>query len=302
MTDELSGKVAVVTGGGRGVGRAYALRLAAQGAKVVVNDLGDASSSPAGDVVAEIEQAGGQALANGDSVADFGGAERIMQAAVERFGGLDILIANAGVIRPTYLADAKASDWDDVLGVHATGTFYCIHHAIPRMLARGGGSIVTTGDIATEVWFPRISSYRAAKAAIVILTQHAANELRDQNINVNAVMPGATETRMAATFLTSLDDRLDGFAAAAGRRYGAGEDSAQPAPPETVPPVGVYLCSDEARHITGRLFQMSGNSIGVVVPSAEVTFVAPDDKRWTTEDLRARVPELLDGKPSLLQD
>jgi NAD(P)-dependent dehydrogenase (short-subunit alcohol dehydrogenase family) len=303
MSGNLEGKVAVVTGGGRGVGRAYALRLAGQGAAVVVNDLAGNGESPAEAVVAEIEAAGGKAVPDGHSVAEFDGAKALMQTAVDTFGGLDIVIANAGIIRPTNIIDAKESDWNDVVAVHLNGTFNCIHHAAPLMIERGGGTIVTTGDIQTEVWFPGISSYRASKAAIIVLTQHAANELKAHNINVNSVMPGATETRMSNEFAGSLDDRAEGFIKAAQAHYDVGDGSnhVESAPPETVPPVGVFLCGDEARSISGYSFQMSGTAIGVVVPSVDTTYASPEGERWEVDELDRRIPELVRDKRSLLR-
>ena len=301
MSERLDGKVAVVTGAGRGVGRAYAHALAAAGAAVVVNDVAAAEGSPAADVAAEIEAAGGRAIANTDSVADFEATAAMMGSAVEAFGRLDIVVANAGIIRPTYIVDATESDWADVLAVHANGTFNCIRHAAPQMIEQGeGGTIITTGDIATELWFPRISSYRAAKAAIVVLTQHAANELRQHDINVNSVMPGATETRMSGTFFQSLDDRLDSFLSDIQRTAASGSDSSgEIASPDTVPPLGVYLCTEEGRRFTGFSFQMSGPNVGVVSPHAEAEYIAPGEGAWTTEELAERVPGLLEGKRTL---
>jgi NAD(P)-dependent dehydrogenase (short-subunit alcohol dehydrogenase family) len=298
----LSGKVAVVTGSGRGIGRAYAHALAAEGAKVVVNDLRENGEAPADDVVREIRDAGGEAVASYDSVADFDGARSIMTAAVRAFDGLDIVICNAGIIRPAFIADARSSDWTDVMAVHATGTFNCIHHSAPLLTQRGGGTIITTGDIATDVWFPRIVSYRAAKAAILVLTQHAANELRDANINVNSVMPTATDTRMLKTFFGSLANERESFGAATQSHYE--NDSAVSGalvPPETQPPVGVFLCTEAGRRFTGYSFQMSGRNIGVITPHAEVEFVAPAADEWTLDDVADQLPPLLDKKPSLMQ-
>ena len=302
MGTALSGKVAVVTGSGRGIGRAYAHALAAEGARVVVNDLRDMDESPADDVVKEIQAAGGEAVANYDSVADFDGARSIMETAVASFGGLDIVICNAGIIRPAFIADARSTDWSDVLAVHATGTFNCIHHAVPLLTQRGGGTIITTGDIATDVWFPRIVSYRAAKAAILVLTHHAANELRDANINVNSVMPTATDTRMLKTFFGSLADERESFGAATQGHYE--NDSAVSGalvPPETQPPVGVFLCTEAGRAYTGFSFQMSGRNIGVVTPHTDVEFIAPAGDSWTLADLQKRIPLLLENKSSLIQ-
>jgi NAD(P)-dependent dehydrogenase (short-subunit alcohol dehydrogenase family) len=302
MGTALSGKVAVVTGSGRGIGRAYAHALASEGARVVVNDLRGGGESPADDVVREIQDLGGEAVASYESVADFDGARSIMDTAVTSFGGLDILICNAGIIRPAFIVDARSTDWSDVLAVHATGTFNCIHHAAPLLTQRGGGTIVTTGDIATEVWFPRIVSYRAAKAAVLVLTHHAANELRDANINVNSVMPTATDTRMLKTFFGSLANERESFGAATQGHYE--NDSAVSGalvPPETQPPIGVFLCTEAGRRFTGFSFQMSGRNIGVVTPHTDVEFVTPAGESWTLADLAEQIPPLLENKPSLIQ-
>jgi NAD(P)-dependent dehydrogenase (short-subunit alcohol dehydrogenase family) len=302
MGTALEGKVAVVTGSGRGIGRAYAHALAAEGARVVVNDLRDKDESPADDVAREIREAGGEAVANHDSVAGFQGAKSIMDTAVASFGGLDILICNAGIIRPAFIIDATPNDWTDVIAVHATGTFNCIHHAAPLMIQRGGGTIITTGDIATDVWFPRIVSYRAAKAAILVLTQHAANELRDENINVNSVMPAATDTRMLKSFYTSLSDSKSSFATATQSHYD--NDAAASgvlAAPDTQPPIGVFLCTDEGRRFSGFSFQMNARNIGVVTPHTEVEFVSPQGANWTLHDLNEQIPPLLEKKQSLIQ-
>ena len=302
MGTALRGKVAVVTGAGRGIGRAYAHALSAEGASVVVNDLRDVDESPADDVVNEIKEAGGEAVASYESVADFDGARSIMGTAVASFGGLDIVICNAGIIRPAFIVDAKATDWSDVLAVHATGTFNCIHHAAPLLTQRGGGTIITTGDIATDVWFPRIVSYRAAKAAILVLTHHAANELREANINVNSVMPTATDTRMLKTFFGSLANERESFGAATQGHYE--NDSAVSGvlvPPETQPPIGVFLCTEAGRRFTGFSFQMSGRNIGLVTPHTDVEFVEPAGDSWTLADLAEQIPPLLESRPSLIQ-
>lgn len=302
MGTALAGKVAVVTGAGRGIGRAYALGLAAEGAQVVVNDLRPArGSSGADEVVAEIIAAGGRATSAYGRVDDFEESREIVATSERVFGGLDVLIANAGIIRPTFIEESSFADWADVLAVHATGTFNCIHHAVPLMRARGGGSVVTTGDIATDVWFPRISSYRAAKAAVLVLTQHAANELRDANINVNSVMPTATDTPMLRSFYASLGEQREPFGAATQGHYDNDASvSGATVPPETQPPAGIFLCTDAGRHYTGYSFQMSARKIGVVTPHTDVEYVAPTDGDWTMSDLQIQLPRLLEGKPSLV--
>jgi NAD(P)-dependent dehydrogenase (short-subunit alcohol dehydrogenase family) len=301
----LEGKVAIVTGAGRGVGRAYAHALAREGAAVVVNDLparnGAASSAAA--VVAEIEAFGGRAVANHASVADFEHARGIVENAIEAFGAIDILIANAGNMRPAFLREASESDWAEVMAVHANGTFNTARHAAERMIEASGGSIVTTGDLSTDLMFPRDGAYRAAKAAIAVFTLYLADELRDHNINVNSIMPGATETRMMRTYFESLGDAREAFLSAVRERYqGEATEGARPATPESVPPLGVYLCTDAARQITGRLFALKHSTIRVFAPSGEVSSLQRDDDQlWTTDALGAAVPAWLESLEAPIQ-
>ncbi|WP_433207293.1 SDR family NAD(P)-dependent oxidoreductase [Nocardia sp. CA-107356] len=297
MSKRLDGKVAVVTGAGRGIGRAYAHALAAEGAKIVVNDLGAAvdgsgrEESSAAAVAREIVAGGGQAVADTHSVADFDSAEMIMQTAVSAFGRLDILVANAGNIRMAALHESSRGDWQDVMAVHADGTFNCVRHAAPLMRENGGGTIITTGDLAQGFYYPKLGSYRAAKAAILVVTLYAAHELSQFGINVNSVFPGTTSTRMAEAFFDGLDDK-ESFYADAKEHFQADSEAAA-AEPETVPPIGVYLCTDEGRPITGRSFVMDGPDIGLCTTTSDLSFIAPSTGTWTTEELIARIPEWL---------
>lgn len=303
MSGVLTGRVAIVTGGGRGVGRAYARAFAAAGADVVVNDLADdTGASPAQIVVDEICATGGRAVASDASVAEFSGAAAMVDTALGAFGRVDILIANAGNARPTTLHEADEGQWADVLAVHANGTFNAYRHAAPHMIAAGGGSIVTTGDISTDLMFPLEAAYRAAKAAVAVFTLYAADELREHNINVNSVMPGATDTRMMRAYFDSLGDRREAFLAEVRARYEA-EDTAgaRPATPESVPPLGVYLATDAARHITGRLFTLKHSTIRLVTPAGDVSSLhRGDEELWTTDALGEALPTWLDGLGSEL--
>jgi NAD(P)-dependent dehydrogenase (short-subunit alcohol dehydrogenase family) len=291
VSGRLEGKVAVVTGSGRGIGRAYALALAHEGASVLVNDLrGDNGSSPADDVVAEVQATGGQAGVSYVDVTDPTAVAGMMEQAAQTFGGLDIVVANAGVIQPQRIEDMSGEDWARVMAVHVNGTFNCIHAAVPWMRQRGGGSIVTTGSVARELMFPGLASYRAAKAAIVILNDYAAAELRDANINVNTIMPGATVTRMSQTFYDSLRGDRAFLESAARREQGGTDGLPQAAPPDSVPPLGIFLCTDEARAITGHAFQMSGVKIGYVRTRSDFEFLEPDGDHWTLEALAQRLP------------
>jgi len=192
----LEGKVAVVTGAGSGVGRAYAHALAAEGAKVIVNDF---AASSAEQVVSEISATGGFAQANGDDVSSFEASGRIIEQARNAFGSIDILIANAGIIRPGNMHEVTGDDWGKVLAVHANGTFNCYRHAVPHMIRQNSGTVITTGAKPIDKHFPGLGAYRAAKAAILVLTLNAAKELVGYKINVNSIMPGATATPMQQT-------------------------------------------------------------------------------------------------------
>jgi NAD(P)-dependent dehydrogenase (short-subunit alcohol dehydrogenase family) len=204
-------RVAIVTGAGRGLGRAYALALAAQGARVMVNDSGvevdgsGSSASPAEDVAAEIERRGGIALANTDSVADAAGVERLFRQAIERLGGVDVLVNNAGIVRSRPLTEMNEADFDAVIGVHLRGTFLCCRAAMRVMRARGGRIINVTSGAAFDTPYPGTANYAAAKGGIISLTRVAAAEGRPHGIACNAVAPIA-RTRMSEQFLAGDPD------------------------------------------------------------------------------------------------
>src|SRR5207302_2291077 len=201
MGDMLAGRVAVVTGGGRGIGRGVARALAAAGAKVVANDYGVAvdgrapSTGPAFDVVAEIERDGGEAVANPDSVADWEGAGRIIGTALSRFGRIDILVTCAGILRDRRIFNMSEEEWDAVIAVHLKGTFNCVRHACTQMRAQRWGRIVTFSSGAGLFGNPGQANYGAAKSAIGGLTKVAARDLGRYGVTVNAICPVAG-TRM----------------------------------------------------------------------------------------------------------
>jgi NAD(P)-dependent dehydrogenase (short-subunit alcohol dehydrogenase family) len=269
------------------------LALAREGASVVINDLkaSEGGPSPADELLAELTGLGAQAIVDYGDVTDPAAVQAMMDGAVEAFGGLDIVIANAGIIHPQSIEEMNGTDWAKVMAVHINGTFNCVHSAAPLMRRRRGGSIITTGSMATELMFPGLASYRAAKAAIVILTNYAADEFREANINVNSIMPGATVTRMSQRFYESLGTNRT-FLESVERReqQGSGDAIPEAAPPETVPPLGVFLCTEGGRHITGHAFQLSGVRIGLVKTSSELTFLDPADEHWTIDSLTRRFP------------
>jgi NAD(P)-dependent dehydrogenase (short-subunit alcohol dehydrogenase family) len=204
-------------------------------------------------------------------------------------------------LRPTSIEDMSGDSWATVMGVHLNGTFNLIHSAIPHLKVRGGGSIITTGSLATELMFPGLAGYRSAKAAIVILTRYAAEELHDANVNVNAIMPGGTTTRMSDEFYASLGGSND-FLSSAERRnqQHSGEETPQSWPPDTVPPLGTFLCTDAGREITGWAFQLSGTNIGVVDTRSEMEFISPAGAAWDADELEVALPQRLRSSPGFL--
>jgi NAD(P)-dependent dehydrogenase (short-subunit alcohol dehydrogenase family) len=201
------GRVCIVTGGGRGLGRSYSTELAAHGALVVVNDLGagrdgtGADTGPAHQVVAQIVAAGGQAVANGDDVSTWDGAARLVHQAIDSFGRLDVLVNNAGILRDGMLCSMSEDDWDDVIRVHLKGTFATSRHAAVhwRALAKAGqeldARLINTSSMSGLYANVGQSNYGAAKAGIAAFTQIAAQELGRYGVTVNAIAPGAM-TRM----------------------------------------------------------------------------------------------------------
>jgi len=252
------GRVAIITGAGRGIGREHALMLAAHGAKVVVNDLGGerdgtgASLGPAGDVVREITAAGGQAVANGDDISNFDGAQRMIQQAVSEFGGLDVLVNNAGILRDRMLVNMTEAEWDAVIKVHLKGTFAPAHFAAAywRDQAKAGkpvaARIINTTSVSGIYGNAGQTNYGAAKAGIAAFTIIAARELQRYKITVNAVAPGAL-TRMT-------EDLLMG--------RGNEEDKAA-MHPRWIAPIVTWLASTQSSHITGRIFEASGRVFAV---------------------------------------
>lgn len=298
MSSLLTGKVAVVTGAGRGIGREYALALVAAGAAVVVSDVAGAGFSAAEEVAAQIRDGGGRAVATPTDVSVQEDVNALVATATDEFGGLDIMIANAGVARPGKITELPVADWLAMVAVHATGTFHSIQAATPALRQRGGGSIVTVGDITTDLYYPGNGGYRAVKAAVASMTMYAAEELAGSSINVNSIMPGATRTAMVDTYLSSIDRESGDFADFVDRANSVfqrpeGVSVTGPSTADTVPPLGVFLCSDEARSITGRFFITTGGLVRLVGRQNTLTDVRVDGPGWTVEELRKRVPDLV---------
>jgi NAD(P)-dependent dehydrogenase (short-subunit alcohol dehydrogenase family) len=259
QTDRLcEGRVAIVTGAGRGIGREHALSLARHGAKVVVNDLGgtvDGSGgdlSPAQQVVEQITAMGGEAIANGESVADFEGAERMVRSAIDTFGDLHILVNNAGILRDRMLSNMTEAEWDAVVNVHLKGTFAPSRHAIGywRERAKAGepvsGRIINTTSVSGIYGNPGQTNYGAAKAGIAAFTTIAALEVARYGVTVNAVAPVA---------LTRMTENLGPAPETDEEREGRS--------PMWIAPIVTWLASDEAAGVTGRVFEASGQFLAV---------------------------------------
>src|SRR5690242_16427271 len=267
MGDMLAGRVAVVTGAGRGIGRGVALGLAAEGARVVVNDFGvnvdgsTPSTGPAFDVVAEIRRAGGQAVANTDSVATWDGAARIVRAAIDEFGQLDALVTCAGILRDRMVFNMSEEEWDAVIAVHLKGTFNCIRHACTHMRERRYGRIVTFSSGAGLFGNPGQANYGAAKSAIGGLTKVAARDLGKYGVTVNAICP------VAGTRMTVNDEvrRARQLRKQQGiQREDRGVAQIEELDPDDIAPMVAYLASEHAGAVNGQFFLCFGNQVALV--------------------------------------
>jgi NAD(P)-dependent dehydrogenase (short-subunit alcohol dehydrogenase family) len=296
MGDLLKGRVAIVTGSGRGIGREHALALAAEGAKVVVNDAGvgrDGSGGaigPADEVVALIREAGGEAVASYDSVADFAAAEHIVRTAIDTYGRLDILVNNAGIFRHKLFHEMTEDEWDTVIGVHLKGTFNMCRHAVGFMMAQGYGRIINTTSSQWRNPEGR-ANYGAAKGGVVSLTWDLAFELRNHGITVNAIAP------MGATRAFG-DNSYREMLAAAGldRKKDPTEQGDNRAPAEYVSPTVVYLATEHAKEINGLVFRVGSGKIGRYSHPTEVQSMHRDWRtqgKWTVEELARLLPSSL---------
>jgi NAD(P)-dependent dehydrogenase (short-subunit alcohol dehydrogenase family) len=294
MSKPLAGQVALVTGAGGGIGREHALALAAAGATVVVNDLGvdldgsGGSSAPAEAVVAEIEAAGGQAVSDAHSVADFGQAGAIVAAAVDRFGRLDLLVNNASVFRDGPFLAMTPEDFATDLSVHVFGTFNLSKHALPVMIEQGRGRIVST---TSNAWYSGVGycAYAAAKGAISSFTYALAAECAHLGVTVNAIAPGAMTEHRAVQ-----GERWREKVAAAGIPAPVMPPAPTALSADYVPPMVVYLASDAAAGITGQIFEVIGTTVGIYDRPDVVRRVSTDPASgpWTYDGLVAAVPQL----------
>jgi NAD(P)-dependent dehydrogenase (short-subunit alcohol dehydrogenase family) len=281
----LAGKVAVVTGAGRGIGRDCALDLACEGARVVVNDLGgDVDGSGSGriadEVVEEIRALGGEATASYDSVATVEGGRAIFRSAVDTYGGLDILVNNAGILRDRTLFKMEESDWDAVIAVHLKGHYCCTRPFAQyiRETQRSGCRIINFSSVSGLYGNFGQSNYGAAKAGIAGFTRVVALELAKYGATCNVISPGAV-TRMTEDLIR-----------------GRGEDPSRlRRGPEEISPVVVWLASPAADGITGQIFHVAGGLVGIM-QQPKVVRAFQTGERWTLEGLDQIMPMLMEAK------
>jgi NAD(P)-dependent dehydrogenase (short-subunit alcohol dehydrogenase family) len=291
MSGICEGRVVIVTGAGRGIGREHALEFARQGAKVVVNDLGaevdgtGGSPGPAGEVVDAIRAMGGEAIANGDDVSDWDAAGGMIRTAIDTFGGLDVLVNNAGILRDRMIVNMSAAEWDDVIRVHLRGAFVTSHHAAAywRDRSKAGEAndarIINTSSPSGVYGNAGQANYGAAKAGIAAFTIIASMELGRYGVTVNAISPSA---------LTRMTENLRLGQRAAERPADAFDDTAA----GNVAPLVVWLGSPESREVTGRVFAVMGGRVSVLDGWAEGP-VADKGARWDPAELSEIIPDLV---------
>ena len=285
----LDGRVAIITGAGRGLGREHALLFAAEGAKIVVNDLGGANDgsgsdmTPAQQTVADIKAMGGEAIVNTDNVADWEGSKRMIDSAIEAFGDLDILVNNAGILRDRVLVNMSEAEWDAVIQVHLKGHFAPTHHAAAywREQANAGitkpRNLVHTSSTSGLFSNPGQANYGAAKSGIATFSQICAKELSRYNVKSNAIAPAAR------TRLTMATPGLEDVMAAKDGKFDEWD-------PANVSPLVAYLASDLCE-FSGETFYVQGGQVTRVATWAMAEEIKQDD-RWTVSALATAISAL----------
>ncbi|WP_291079797.1 SDR family oxidoreductase [Dietzia sp. UBA5065] len=292
------GRVVIVTGAGRGIGREHALAFAAEGARVVVNDLGagldgsDVGESPAEQVVAEIRAAGGEAVVNGNDISSWEGARELVQQAIETFGGLDVLVNNAGFLRDKMLVGMGEDDWDNVIGVHLKGHFAPLRHAAEywRAESKAGrpraARVINTSSGAGLFGSVGQGNYATAKAGIALLTIQTAAEMKGYGVTANAIAPAA-RTRMTTSAGEGMASQM-----------AAPEDGSFDAmDPANVSPLVVWLGSEQSAEVSGRVFEVEGGKVTICDGWQRA---ASQDKgaKWEPAELGEVVPRLLAESPT----
>lgn len=298
MGELLLGRVAVVTGAGKGLGRAEAIAMAAQGARVIVNDLGvatdgtGASRGPADEVVARIKQNGGQAVPSYASVADVEGAESIIKTAIDSFGRLDILVNNAGFNRDRMVYNVSDDEWESVVKVNLSGTFYCTRAACRIMKQQNYGRIINTSSHAGLGNMGQ-ANYSAAKEGVVGLTRTVARDMQRYGVTCNVIRPVAG-TR---GFIEMVKEK--GLKEAWAKMWGAElaerrvKQMLEVNQPEDVAGLVVYLASEKAHNVNGCVFEVWHGHVGIYVDPPPIEQVLSKDGHWTPEELAEAMPATL---------
>jgi len=300
VTATLAGKTAVVTGAGRGIGAGVAKLLGAEGASVVVNDVGGAldgsgrSNSYADDTVSAIAASGGHAVASYADVTRFEAGSELLQQAIDSFGGLDIVVTCHGILRDRMIFNMLEDEWDDVIAVHLTGTFNVVRHAASYMRQQKNGRIITFSSTTGLVGNPGQANYGAAKSGISGLTKVVARDLGRYGVTCNSIVPVAS-TRMTQ----SVSDEARSRRAARGISRAAEGASETVFDPDDIAPFVGYLASDFAWNVNGQFFYVYGKSISLMSqPRLERSILKPEGF-FSVEELRTIAPErLIQGLPN----
>jgi NAD(P)-dependent dehydrogenase (short-subunit alcohol dehydrogenase family) len=273
----LENKIAIVTGAGRGIGAGIAKMLASRGAKVVVNDLGGAVDGagadigPAEETCQEIRAAGGEAVSNGDSVADPAGGERIVQTALDTFGGLDIVVNNAGILRDGIFHRMSHADWQAVIDVHLNGCFNVSKAAALHFRQQESGAFVHFTSTSGLIGNVGQANYSAAKLGIVGLSKSIALDMRRFNVRSNCISPFAW-SRMIGSIPTDTEAQQ------------ARVEKIKQMTPEKIAPMVTYLCSDDAAHVNGQIFAVRNNEIFLMSQPRPLRSVQTTEG-WTPESI-----------------
>lgn len=295
MGNRLKGRNAVVTGGAGGLGQEVCLALAAEGANLVINDVGatrDGSgveSGPADKVVTEVKKRGGNAVANYESVVDFAGSERLIKACVDTFGRIDILVNCHGNLRDRMIWNMSEEEWDSVMNIHLKGTFNTCRHACVLMRQQKYGRII---NVTSDAWRGTVGhvNYGAVKGGVVSLTRSIAREMGRFNVTANCFAP------IAATRMTLNEEVKAGII----KRVETGVMSKEQADavlnmpgPEHVPPIIVYLSTEEAGNINGQVFHAERGRVGIYSEPVEVRCITNKGEVWSIDELADLVPKML---------